>query len=242
MSVKAGELVDQARDTHPGFDRSSIPDKGALRALGRLQRRLAEKVVLLSEEALARPVRFTRDEVNVALLAGPQGEGLPLGEQLFVLRAATRYLDAREGDPGVPVSLVAYSMNTSDMVYRWPAAYIAGQRLYPIPNPYNGAGRYYSERVAATTVPGLQETGWAGYDGLDVLAVPVPPQLASLDSILTLPSVTHDALVENLALWMANRKGVIRDLPDLPRIAKEAEEAAVQALAGQDRSSTWMIV
>lgn len=229
MPVYARDLVDQARDFHPAFDRRQLPDKLVLRQLSRYQRRLAGKITALSEEALAVPVVFAKAEVDAAAVAGVTGPGLALPEYLLILSIFTRYT---AGGPDIPVQLVAYSNNMAQALLDFPSAYLIRQSLYPV-------NRWRAGTAIKGEATGL--TGWEELDGVSMIVVPVPPELVSLESEITLPAATHDALIAKTALWMASRQGVAPILPQLPSEAREAEEAAVMALGSQDTTSTWTV-
>jgi hypothetical protein len=227
MPVLAGALVDEARDYHPAFDRRQVPDRMVLRELSRHQRRLAAKVVLVSEDALAVPVSFSKALVDAAALDGVSGAGLALPEYLLVLSAYTRYT---AGGSDIPVELVTYANNQAQAIRDFPSAYLIRQTLYPV-----NRGRAGLAMKGDTTAP----HGWEELDGMTLLVVPNPPELITLESEVTLPSVAHDALVVNLARWMGAR-GSIR--MDLGNQAREAEDAAIAALGSQDTTSTWTVV
>lgn len=225
--------MDQARDFHDSFDPRRVPEKAALRQLSRLQRRLAEKVAAHTEEALATVVSFDKATVDAAASAGITGGGIPLPEHILVLRAYT-YRAAVPSTLGkIPVDLVTYVNREAESLRVFPSAYLMGQRLYPV-NTYEAGGFYIK---GDTNI----QHGWEDLNGLDVLLVPTPAELQTPADLLTLPDSTHDGLVTMLAGWMAQRRGVLKEMPFLKEELQDAEETAIATLVGQDTTSTWTV-
>lgn len=229
--MTAREVVDQARDYHISFDPRRVGEKMALRYLSRYQRRLAEKITAMSEEALASTVSFTKAEVDAAALAGAAGAGLTLPDHLILLGLHTTRV---AGGSSIPVDLVAYSNRHVDAVRVFPSAYILNQKLYPT-NRYEASG-FHIKGDSSTL-----EHGWEPLDGIVAILVRTPVELTAPENLLTLPDSTQDALVANLALWMASRNGVLKELPDLKQEATDAEASAVMTLGSQDTTSTWTV-
>jgi hypothetical protein len=221
--VTADDVLDSARDYHASFTRGTIPDKAALRALSRYQRRLAEKVASQGDDALAVPVLIEQADVADALVSG---EGIPLPAHLRVMRTINTW----HANPlaEVPVTAVAFDQWSDRGSAHHPAVSIYGGRLYPL--------------SLSSLVPNSR-TGWEDFaGGLRLIIVPLPVELTALDDALTLPDVAQDALVTNLALWMAGRtSAAVRDLPLLPQHALDAEAMAVDALASQDSANLWVV-
>lgn len=205
----------------------------ALRALSRYQRRLAQKITEVSEEALATPLAFSKTLVDAAALAGITGAGLVLPDHLLILGAWTKR--TADSTHSIPIDLVAYANHGAEALKRFPSAYIARQVLYPV-NTYQAGGFIIKG-------DGSSDHGWEDLDGIDLLLVLTPPELTALTSNITLPDSTLDALVTNLALFMAGRKpGVLREIPNLTQDAKDAEVTAISTLGGQDSTSSWTVV
>jgi hypothetical protein len=229
MPLVAAAVVDQARDFHHSFDPHRVPEKAAIRQLSRYQARLASKVTTISEDALAVPVRFAKEEVDTAAAAGVGGPGLALPDHILILAVGTAHVSGgRQG----PVHLVNYANHRVEAAHLWPAAYLLRGVLYPA-NRHEVRGY-----VIKGDVP-TPEHGWEELDGIVVTLVPLPPDLTDKESLIGLPGSTQDALVTNLALWMAQRVGL--NWPTLQQQAMDAEAAAVAALATQDTTSTWTI-
>lgn len=231
MPATARDLVDQARDFHSSFDPRTVPEKAALRQLSRIQRRLAEKVTAISEEALAVVQSFTKAAVDAAAVAGVTGPGIALPDHLLLLAA---YTTRSAGAGKIPVDLVAYSNAQAEALRVFPSAYVIRQKLYPV-NTYEAGGFLLKGDTNITH-------GWEDLNGIDLLIVPTPPELLSPDSLLSLPDSTFDALVVGLANWMAQRQGVLNSMPSLRQDAGDAEGAAIATLTNQDTTSTWSVV
>lgn len=233
MPILASVVVDQARDYHPGFDPRSTPDKAALRALSRYQRRLAQKVTEVNEEALATTLSFSKTLVDAAALAGITGAGLVIPDHILILGAFTK----KVLDPSrrFRVDLIPYANLGMEALRRFPSAFLIRQVLHPV-NSYESGSMVIKGSASATH-------GWEDLDGIDLLIVLTPPALTTMASEISLPDTVEDALVTNLALFMARRKpGALRDLPDLKQDALDAELSAISTLGGQDSTSHWSTV
>jgi hypothetical protein len=228
MPATAAEIVSQSRGFHYTFDPHNVPEPEAVSHLSRLQIRLAQRVTAMSEDALAVPMTFAKPLVDDAAVAGIMGEGLALPDHIQILTVTTSHVG---GDRILPVEMLTYA-NRHEARYRWPAVVVMRGKLYPV-NRSEIAGYMLKGDVPA-------ESGWELLDGLGVVLVPLPPQLTGPDSMITLPDLTHDALVTNLALFMAQRLNL--NWPTLHDQAMKAEEVAVYALADQDSTSTWTVV
>lgn len=222
--VTVAELLDEARDFHPTFTRQNHPDPVVMRALSRYVRRLAAKITELDETALAE--QATVDEST--LLAAVTGRtGIALAAHLIVLRP----IHAVREDDGVriPVDLVDLATR-NQMRTGYPSVSLAGGKLYPL-NLMDPLGDSYGEH------------GWEDYTGLEMLLVPLPDAFTGPTDTVTLPDTCRDAIVHNLALFMAGRsKAAFADLPALPTHAADAESMAISAVAGANDASTWRVV
>jgi hypothetical protein len=229
MPTQAGALIDEARDYHASFDPRTVPEKASLRALSRIQRRLAEKVTEINEEALAQPVTLSKVDVDAASAAGVGGPGIPLPDHLLLLSAYT----TRVASPTlqIPVDLVSYANAPQQGALRFPSAYVIGGSLYPI----NGSQVGYTIKGDGTS-----PHGWEDLDGLTLLIVPAPPELVSPNSLISLPVATHSAMVSALALWMMQRQGL--GIHDLRNEAMDAERSALATLVSQGSTSTWTVL
>lgn len=221
----AAEVIEEARDHHGSFDPQRIPPKVALRALSRLSRRLAEKVVALSEDALAVPHEIDR---STLLDAVENRTGITLPPHLLVLNELYTWRSDRNGLE--PVEMVAYSVRYQAGVECFPAVALQGGLLYPV-------NLLDAPRACLGTLH-----GWENYQGIKLDLVPLPAELVALTDTVGLPDAAKDALVLNLAVFMAGRSGaVLKDLPALPAQAQDAETTAVNTLAAMDTTTRWTI-
>lgn len=210
--VTVADIIDQARDFNRSFDRGTFPERVLMRQLSRAEKRIVQKTVALSELALAEVVTFR--SLDLALM-----RGLDLPQHVFLAEVS---LDRN----GVlyPVSLVAYTDRFTEGLRRFPAAYLIGNRLYPINR----------------TEAGELNTGWDDVSLIKVVLVKSPVPHASASEVISLPDIAEDALVSNLAHWMAMRVG----LPETNILygqAQEAENTLVQTLVGRGESSPWQV-
>ncbi len=222
--MTVAEILDEARDFHGSFTKQNIPPVLCMRALSRYVRRLAEKITQVDEAALA--VQETVDSADLqAAVTGRTGIALPAHLLLLAPVHAVRTDDGIR----IPIELIDHASRNTEGAYRHPAASVMGQKLYPL-NLMDVTGDSYGEH------------GWEDYDGLDLLLVPLYADLTLPSSVIGLPDVCRDALVCNLALFMAGRTArTVSDLPLLPAQAMDAETTAINTLAGQSSTSTWRI-
>lgn len=230
MTVTARDLIDSARDFHSSFDPRAVPEKAALRQLSRLQRRLAEKLTAISEEVLAVTLNLPKTDVDAAADLGIVGPGVEIPEHLLILSVFTRRSDVA-GD--IPVDLVAYTNNQYEALRRFPSAFLIRQKLYPVNTWQAGGFAMKGDSLNVTH-------GWENLNGIDLLYVPIPPELTLPGSCLSLPDVVSDALVTALAHWMAQRNGV--SIPSLRQEAEEAEGSVLASLGSQDSTSSWTVL
>lgn len=211
-TIKVAEIIDQARDFHPSFDDRACPDKACMRQVSRAERRIVEKVTALNEMALAEEVVFRN--LETALM-----RGLELPDHTLLLD-----LVYEQGGVTRPVTLVTYADRVTEGLRRFPSAYLLGGKMYP----------------TNRTLYGETNTGWEEADLIRAVLVKLPPQFTTLRETIHLPEVAHDALVANLAHWMALRVG----LPETNLLygqAQEAENLLVQTLADKGSTSTWTV-
>jgi hypothetical protein len=220
--VTVAEILNESRDFHASFTRQNVPDVPCMRALSRYVRRLAAKIADADEAALA--VQETVDSAD--LLAAVTGRsGITLPAHLLLLRPV--HVVRTEDGVRMPVDLVDHASRND--VKRFPAASLLGGKLYPL-NLYDVMGTTYGEH------------GWEDYGDLELLLVPLYDDLTGPTDVIGLPDVCRDAMVCNLALFMAGRTArTVSDLPLLPAQAADAEATAITTLAGQSSTTTWRI-
>lgn len=222
--MTVAELIDEARDFHPSLTKQSTPDVLCMRALSRYQRRIASKVTALDEDALATPV--TVSGVNL-LTAVADRTGIVLPAHLYLLNPV--YAVHTDSGGRIEVEITDRATRNTEGAWRFPAAYVLNGTLYPL-NLMDVLGTTYGTH------------GWEYYGGLELVLVPLYDDLTGPTDVLQIPDVCRDALVNNLALFMAGRsKGVLADLPLLTMQAADAETAAVTTLVGQSGTGTWRI-
>lgn len=222
--MTAEEIVTEARDHHGSFDPSSQPNRVVLRALSRLVRRIVNRVTDQSEDALAVDEEVSEADLQAAVTAGT---GITMPDHILILGSI--YTWKADSDAEIRVELVDYT-NVYDRALRYfPAVAMYGSKLFPV-----DLQKVYGLRS--------QVTGWEDYLGLRYKHVPVPAQLEALSATVPLPESARDALVLNLAVFMAGRSpGVLAELPLLPKQAKDEEDQAVSTLCNLDSTTRWTI-
>lgn len=211
----AQDLIEAARDYHADFFKNDFPNRVLLRQLAMLEKRIAQQVTALDEEALATSKSFVKAYVDTALATG---KGIILPPHFLVLDAVYRGSDGRK-----PIIFLTYRQRHESS--HFPAATILGQKLVPVDLRDGGSST----------------SGWENMTELLVRYVPIPAALESLDQELTLPDLAEEALVKNLALFMAIRGNILPELPGLVEEASEAEQTCIATLAGQDMTTTWTV-
>lgn len=211
------EILDEARDYHPAFDVRRVPNKLLLRALARVEQRIAQKVALESPEALALEYTVAGLGLGEGLLAGitPPSHTLVLGVWAKVVKSGESVR--------VPVRLVSWADREGKGLADFPTATLAGGKLH----------------LVNLTDYGGDKTGWEDVTQLHILYQPLPGVYADLDATVVLPDICHPALVANLALWLSNTTGV--KLDGIVPNAQEAEGLAVAALLNQDTTGAWRV-
>jgi hypothetical protein len=205
------EITDEARDFHPAFTDAVIPHKAATRALYRIELRLARAIAERDEDFLSDWVEFTPEEV---IAAYESGEGLPLGSYASVVEATKDTLDS-----SLEVPMVIPTQR-GDFSYRWPTAYTSGGRFFISPH---------------------SSWKWEPDATLRVRVVKLPEKPETNAAEVTLPEVAHDVLVEELALWMATRLNVLRELPGLRDSVEASRATLIDTVAALGSTSNWWV-
>jgi len=133
-------------------------------------------------------------------------DGVPLSPSLLHVALTARLNDGR---PEEEVWLVAESEAHEDNLPPVLRAFRRGGLIYPV------------------------GPRWQSVNSLRHSYVPSPVPLESLEDDLTLPDACGPALVSNLALWMASRRGVLKELPRLDEEAQESAATMIQVLGNQ---------
>jgi hypothetical protein len=233
VELVASEIIDEARDFHPGFDPRTVPDRVALRFLSRITRRLASRVTLEAEDALISKYVISAADLDLSLdgdsLADPVVEadsGVLLPAHLYLSKSV--HVKWEDDDKRYPVTLTHYHGRYSTGAFRFPSGAIFGGRFYPMD----------CRRVNGST-GGMH--GWEEAEQVELMMVRVPSDLTQMDDLVGIHSVCRDALVTGVALAMAGRTpGSIADLPTLKGDAVSSFEEAVAQLASQD-SGVWEV-
>lgn len=76
MAITVGEIIQEARELHPAFAPTWVPDPLAIRMLGRYQRTLASKIAILNPDALKQV-----EAVSLPLANFANGHTLPAGHR-----------------------------------------------------------------------------------------------------------------------------------------------------------------
>ena len=185
MALLAADLVDEARDFHPAFNPKAHPNKGVLRQLSRIERRLMGVLAEQAEDRVAQWLEITLEALALAL---PTEGGIPLPEYIKVLDA---YASPRGFGPREKIEIVSERQTMGALMY-FPMVRITGGKLYPI----------------TTRGPRGWGGGWEHLGGLHLRYIPIPPLLQTLEQRLVIPDLAHQALVDNLAVWLAGRATV----------------------------------
>lgn len=124
MALVARDIIDAARDFHPGFHQHDFSSAMLLRQLYRIEKSLFEQVVKLDEEALATNKVVAKGLITAAMRTE---SGVSLPPHYLVLSAKVRYKDRDETSQ---IEFIDYRQTEA----YFPSASIVGQRLHPFPS------------------------------------------------------------------------------------------------------------
>lgn len=216
MSLRAGDLINAARDFQLSGSELEVTDKMMLRALARAEKVIYHLVSPINEDALADTQVFDAEAIQAAL---DEETPLELVEHFTVLEGVVRYsLEI----PGVPFFILP-ARTAAEMTEYFPAGKLIGRKLHLI------------RRFPAFT----QMDEWAEVEDLTVRLVPVPPAPEDLDALLSLPDMAEDYLVLALADFMLGAMGERSRATTDQHLA--ARDSLVVTLASQDATTTWRV-
>ena len=177
MTIRAGNVIDAARDRHAAFDPKHHPNKGALRILSQYAKRLHGKISQID------PNLVTVVD-TVALPLADFTVGIPLTSTRLVLDVQAHFANQ------TTVPKDPYQVRLIDFQQR------------NAPN----APRAAAWQVGATLYLRPISTIWSNFDSVEITTSTVPADLADLDDTVALPDVAELACVERVALFFANRE------------------------------------
>ena len=221
--MRAGDLIDEARDYSPAFKSKYGGEKAPLRRLSRLEQALATAVVKLDPEALATAGSINAAAIATALADDDGVVAVPAYITIIDIKATAT---AAIGGGDRPVFRV-----TRTQQYRngapFPSVVLSDRAL-----------RLTDLRRVAQDLHGWEDFSAIVYD-----YVPLPAPLVDLDSELTVPDGLGGALVALLAEWMARRTpGSGVNLQDL----KDERETLIADFIGsvtqQGLGDTWHVL
>lgn len=76
---------------------------------------------------------------------------------------------------------------------------------------------------------------------LSVTYVPLPVALDTPRAELTLPDEAQGTMVSELALWMAGRRGVLKELPHLPAQVADERKAFLEMMSARSSTIDWRV-
>jgi len=206
------QLIDESRDYHPSFNPRDIPHKAALRALSRIERNLARVITEMDEDFLSEWLEYTPEDVATAY---DDGLGFHLGDHAIVVEAQV----VHESGPNSAMPLIV--PNQADQYHwRWPTGYLSGGNFYIADHPAHKWNPKTSVR-------------------LRVVRVPEVPEVETEE--VSLPLIAQDLMVKELALWMAMRVNVMRELPGLPESVNESKSTLMTSIMSMGATSSWQV-
>jgi hypothetical protein len=215
MPTSAVDIIEQARDYSPLFTRQAVPDLPALKALSRLERRLASAVVEEAPDALA--IWY---DLPLPLPADWE-DGIELPSHLMALGAELTYEHGvRQGT--WEVSLL-HSGQAQTQPHMYPSAYVMGGRLF-----LTDLRKWWGAL-----------SGWEDMTSLRLRLVPMVPTLDRPEQLITLPDTAESPLVALLALWMADRVGA--KLPTLREDSTASAQGWVQSVVSALSTRSWLV-
>ena len=217
--ARAGDIIDEARDYHPGFTEERFPNRMLLRRLGRAQHKVYEAVADRDPDFLAQEVVFGPEEVQAALAARAP---LSLPEYLAVSSARVYYNPVADYVESLPVRLLATRQRLSHVA--------------PFPSATPVAGGILLTDLRDT---GDRTHGWENLARLEIRYVPRPAPPTSVNAELSAPDDLTDALVGDLVSFMALRSGV--EDADLRQMGAREFESLLAELSIRGQGRTWHV-
>jgi len=213
------EIIDAARDYHPEFRPRDTPNKSAFRQLVQIERRLVRDISAIDDTALLREGVIDGEAIETHLASG---DPIPLPRHTIIQGGSVRRKDYPEGGETRLVPLPANQSKSAPEHFPSYTLYGGGMRLTNL------------------NVWGNPEHGWNDYGEIRYRYVPIPDPEDWKEETLLGP-IADGALTANLALWMARRLGVLRELRGLPDEAEQEEQSTVLSISGQGDYETWQI-
>ena len=215
MTFTLGDVINAARDRHPLFAKTRIPDAVFARFLTDYQRELLSKAMQRDATVLS-----TTFSVSSPLPSGnPTGIVLPTYKR--VLGGTVHLTSNTDNDPELdyPLTIVDYSLRLrTRAVY---SCWITDNTLFQIGT----------------------DSDWEDVGSFDVQYVAEPTSFTALTDLFTLPDSARPCLVARSAYMAGNRIQGLPDVPkfDTSNLADDASEAETAWLAdvgGQRKSRT----
>ena len=177
-TTTAQQVITEARDHHPSFEKRAQPNGTLLRLLSSYQREITAKIARVNPALVSSPVTCT-------LPLADFDDGITLPSHSYLLPGVEARL-ASDTDVVETVELVNVTLRKegSQMFGRY--VYLQGNKLF---------------------LSGRAEN-WGSYASLTLQMVLVPKELTRLDDVLVLPDWGMDAYVGSLVTKMAVRSGL----------------------------------
>ena len=201
MPMTPRELIDEARDYHPDFDRHQTPEKGLARRLELTARKLVRQAAQLEPEPLASLASFTDTEIEEALAT--TGGRLAVPAFITPITARVVHVDSSGYERAEQVEFVVEKLRLDKDSY-FPSLTVetAGIRLTDL------------------RAMGVENHGWQDIQSLDWFYVaepslaldgdgnPLPLDAAVVAPLTGTPDALRSALVLDLAIFLAMRLGI----------------------------------
>lgn len=218
--MRAREIIEEARDYDPSFNRRATPDPVALRRLSRIEVVVATMVAELEPEALNSLHTIELAVITAAL--GEDGDG-SLAVPAYVTPIRIRAID----EDGFSREVV------------WINRRQQLQRGAPFPSvALSDAALHLTD----ARLVGADIHGWEEIDHINFEHVPVPPPLTTLNQELTLPDALGGALTSELAGWMAGRLNLGARAAELRGEAEAARSVFLSTVAQQGMGGNWHVL
>lgn len=150
MALEFGDIIEEARELHPSFVETWVPDPMALRFLGRYQRTLAGKIARLNPDTL-----LSRETISLPLATFTDGHEMPTAHRYGRGRVVT--------STGLeePFHLIGSRARAYNRTF--PAGWIEGDVLYLVGDEADWTP-YASIEVPYVAVPTLPTDATTEFD------------------------------------------------------------------------------
>ena len=222
--MKAGDILDEARDFSSAFRNLDGGEKAPLRALSRIQQGILSNLSQETPEAVSVQHEIAMNDLLAAL-------------------GGDRYLSVPEFIITLPNLRIGLAVGATTLATAPVSVVPLTDQLKPgadFPSVAFSSGKLW---VTDLRLAGGSDHGWEDYVGpLVYRYVPMPPYLEGLDDDLSVPDGLRAALAQELAVWMATRMGDSGLVAILQGQAATVMHHYIDSVRLQERGTPWTVL